>query len=67
MMDLMKNNTRKDTGDDYLKFSPAVHYDPNSSPSQSILSKRNQETPDSPAALNGSAKVPSSHLIKSGF
>lgn len=55
MMDLMKNNARKE--EDYLKFSPAVHYDPNSSPSQSILSKRNQETPDSPAALNGSAKV----------
>lgn len=63
-MDLMKVNKimKEDTGVDYLNFSPANHYDPNSSPSQSILSKRNQ-TPDSPATLNGSAKVENLPII----
>lgn len=54
VMDLMLKPEKR--SDDYLKFSPATQFDPTSSPSQSILSKRKPETPDSPA-FNGSAKV----------
>lgn len=59
VMDLMIKPEKKDdpvnNRDDYLKFSPAVQYNPAASPSQGILNKRKLETPESPAF--GSAKV----------
>lgn len=58
-MDLMTKSEKKEdntNGDAFLSFSPAVQFDPSQSPSQSILSKRKPETPDSPAC-HGSAKV----------
>lgn len=58
VMKIMQNRKKDENdtnGDEFLKFSPAINYDPNSSPSQGILSKRKIETPDSPA--NNTAKV----------
>lgn len=49
VMDLMVKPEKKENPDEYLKFSPAIQFDPTSSPSQGILSKRKAETPDSPA------------------
>jgi hypothetical protein len=57
VMELMGKPEKKEdpANRDYLKFSATIQFDPNSSPSQGILSKRKPETPESPAF--NSAKV----------